>query len=506
MIEALAKILVAPLIFILSLAGYSTTPNMNVGAALPQAVGVFETSLASPITSSATSMTLAENAIRGGGSLSGYNCFTVDEGSAQAEIICGTVSSTAVSSLSRGISYANGTTTVSANQFSHRRGANVKITDFPIIQILKAQANGEDTYPNLLQYANTVNITGASATTTIATKAYVDSVSIAGASDANTTTKGIVEIATATETASSTALGGTGATLVIPASNATSTYNSATAGLKAVVTQNNGTIDANFIATSSAYTWSGNNTFSGTNTFSNTNTFTSTTTLATTTRTGLSVGGNIANLFTAGEAITLSGSPIPVTFATSSRMFIVDGDVASTTAFSGFAVSSSASGGNVYVQTDGIVNGFTGLTAGSKYYVSDTAGTLATTPGTFEVYVGMAASSTAIIIDRNQSWQYLGSQSLTCTSGGGTVNTVTKLLSRFAMLKIVLADGVNGTNSFATMPIARVGNTQVILQDTTNVGGVLNNYVEVTWNASGTITAAYGGNTNSCTITAYFYR
>ena len=127
-------------------------PTQNVGATLPQATGVFETSLASPISSTATSMTFTSNSVRGGGSVSGYTCFTVDEGSAQAEVICGTVASTAVSSLTRGISYADGITAVAANKFSHRRGANVKITDFPLVQILKAQNNGDATFPNPLVY------------------------------------------------------------------------------------------------------------------------------------------------------------------------------------------------------------------------------------------------------------------------------------------------------------------------------------------------------------------
>ncbi len=203
-------------------------PEPQLSAALPQAVAVFETSLQSPITSSATSMTLTANAVRGGGALSGYNCFAIDEGSAQAEFVCGTVSSTAVTAMLRGISPLTGTTTDTDLQFAHRRGANVKITDFPLIQIMKAQLNGEDTFPNLLTYANTVLIGAGTPTTTLATKYYVDSVAVAGASNADTSTKGIVEEGTASEIASSTQNGGTGARLFIPGSMATDTPNTAT--------------------------------------------------------------------------------------------------------------------------------------------------------------------------------------------------------------------------------------------------------------------------------------
>lgn len=60
------------------------------------------------------------------------------------------------------------------------------------------------------------------------------------------TNAGIVEIATQTEIASSTQNSDI-SRLVIPASAATSTYNSATAALRVVVTQNDGTIDSDFL-------------------------------------------------------------------------------------------------------------------------------------------------------------------------------------------------------------------------------------------------------------------
>ena len=221
------------------------TSTPTFGAALPSATASFETSLASPITSSATSMTLTANSVRGGGSISGYNCFIVDEGSAQAETICGTVSGTAVSSLSRGISQSTGTTTVAALQFSHRRGANVKISDFPVIQILKAQNNGEDTFPNILRYTSqsAASFTGGN---DIVNRTYVDTLAFGAIPAASETASGFAELSTQIETASSTS-SGSAARLAIPASVATSTYNAATAPLRVVVTNNTGKIDNNFI-------------------------------------------------------------------------------------------------------------------------------------------------------------------------------------------------------------------------------------------------------------------
>lgn len=60
------------------------------------------------------------------------------------ECVCGTVSGTTVSSFTRGIDPVTATTTNATGQFAHRKGANVKITDFPIIQRLRQLANGSE--------------------------------------------------------------------------------------------------------------------------------------------------------------------------------------------------------------------------------------------------------------------------------------------------------------------------------------------------------------------------
>jgi hypothetical protein len=256
-----AKLIIAPVIITLGLAGYQVTPtnipqpieSPELGAALPQTPANFETSLQTAITSSATSMTLTANSVRGGGALSGYNCFTVDEGTAQSEFICGAVSGTSVTSLTRGVSPLTGTTTVASLQFAHRRGANVKVTDFPTIQILKAQNNGEDTFPSALSYATT-STSIFTQDQHIVTKKYVDDTAFSGAGvvDGTSSARGVVELATGVEIASSTSVGGSG-NLVIPASLATSTYNSATAALRVVVTKNSGKIDDNFISTTTIF-------------------------------------------------------------------------------------------------------------------------------------------------------------------------------------------------------------------------------------------------------------
>lgn len=148
-------------VLVVTVAIYMRMGVPSVGVDLPGAVALFETSLQAPISSSATSLTLTSNSVRGGGSLAGYHCFTIDEGSSQAEFVCGTVSGTTVSSLTRGLSPSDGITEVAALQFSHRRGASVKITDFPVIQLLQSQNSGDATFENVLSYAATVVPSGA---------------------------------------------------------------------------------------------------------------------------------------------------------------------------------------------------------------------------------------------------------------------------------------------------------------------------------------------------------
>lgn len=493
------KILQSALILALSFAigflGATFIPENNVGAELPQAVAVFETSLQSPITSSATTMTLTANSIRGGGSLSGYNCFTVDEGNANAETVCGTVSGTTVSSLERGISQATGTTTVSALQFSHRRGANVKITDFPIIQILKAQANGEDTYPNLLNYDDTVLITAGSASTTIATKHYVDGVAIAGASDANETTRGIVELATGAEAAAGTSAGGTGARLVLPTSLCSDT---SSASILCVITNASGKIAQGFLDLTAAFTWSGAHTFT-----------------ATTTNSGVAVDFSPASYVTASTTFTGASTPQPAYIATTTgNALLSDANVAVAKQFHGFVVTNGVDGDSVLLQSAGVVKGFTGLTPGSEYYVQDAVGTIGTSVGTAEVYVGDAISSTALLI-RNRSDQFLASDVNNNLQGEPSqqATSTVPLHTNTIMVEYVINVSSEVSNkSVITLKRNGIGGdgTTVTVGDACNIGTADCNStanLSIVWDTSAsTLQFTLNGTVNQSNVTAYFYR
>jgi hypothetical protein len=209
--------------------------------AIPKISALFETSLASSLSSAGTSFTVVSATDRDGSALSGLYGFIIDEGSADEEFVVGTVSGTTVTISKRGCDADDPETEIAANKKAHRRGASVKITDYPILAYLRGLANGDYTFPNKLNYASHPTF---SSNTEIVDKKYVDDTAFAGAPDASTTAKGIFEEATQAEIDADTAAGGTSARLAVnPSTLATSKYGTRlpTANEKAAIAGNSGT-------------------------------------------------------------------------------------------------------------------------------------------------------------------------------------------------------------------------------------------------------------------------
>lgn len=176
------------------------TEDTRLGATIPTAVALFETTLASSITSSQTTMTLVSATTKDGDTLAtGTYAFIIDEGTAAEEFVSATCVATACTSMTRGLSVLYGTSTVSALQKAHRRGASVKITDAPILIILNRIVNGQETLPNTLKYNSAPSHTYGQneLTTWDKAKDYTDSVAIAGAPVAETSVRGISRLSTA---------------------------------------------------------------------------------------------------------------------------------------------------------------------------------------------------------------------------------------------------------------------------------------------------------------------
>ena len=97
----------------------------SLGATIPGVVALFESSLQSKITSTATSATLVSGTDKRGTSLSGTMGFIIDEGATSEEFVICTATGTALTSCTRGIDVQDGKTEITALQYEHRRGASV---------------------------------------------------------------------------------------------------------------------------------------------------------------------------------------------------------------------------------------------------------------------------------------------------------------------------------------------------------------------------------------------
>ena len=247
----------------------SSTQDKFGAISIPESPYLFITTLQSNIGTSDTSMTLNSGTYKNGTSLSGYNCFTLDAGTASAEYVCGTSSGTSITSMLRGIDPQNPAATSTSLTFAHRRGADVRITDFPILQIVKRLVNGQDSFPNILTYDSSISTTTLQGNVSnLADVAYVNSVAVLGAPVATTTVQGNVQFATGNQLSAGTIQGSTGAFLV----PANSFFNSTTRSATTVpVTLANGKLSQGFFDLTQPFT------------------FTATTTLATTTVTNLIV-------------------------------------------------------------------------------------------------------------------------------------------------------------------------------------------------------------------------
>lgn len=241
---------------ILKFAALSLFIGINVAhaAIVPVTTAFYSDSLQSGINPGATSFTLVKGIDGEGASLNGTYGFVIDQGTASQEIFyCLTVVGTNASNCTPGVDLTNGTTTVTALENRHNRGAAVQITTAPIINIIANILRGIETIAQPIAYSSSVSTsTLALNPGNVANVAFVQSAIFApaGIINAATTNKGIVQIATPSQVALSTSVGSTGALLVVPSSNATTTYNPATATSVIPVTGSDGKISNNFIATS----------------------------------------------------------------------------------------------------------------------------------------------------------------------------------------------------------------------------------------------------------------
>lgn len=104
----------------------------------------------------------------------------------------------------------------------------------------------------------------------------------------------------------------------------------------------------------------------------------------------------------AGEA--LAANDIVYFKESDQRWWKADADVAASYVQVRLAVNlatAASAGASMTAQLLGPIGGFTSLTAGAKYYLSNTAGGVSSTPGTIETFLGTAINTTTILFAPN---------------------------------------------------------------------------------------------------------
>lgn len=272
----LSKFLGLLLLALVSFSGYSAYNTLNseptLGATnpIPTVVALFETTLASSISSTATSFNLTSGMTKDGVTLASSTYgFIIDEGTASEEFVLADCTNTVCTNVQRGVSVISGTSTVTALQKAHRRGASVKITNGPQLMIISNVFNGVQGFPRIVKYATSIS------TTTIASDGRnLVSVDLLNATVFNTAgivaateaSAGFVELSTQNEMGSSTVTG-TNGPLVVQAKYSTSTRPSS--GFWNIISLATGYISETFLpkTLTDNYTYTGSSTFTGTTTF-----------------------------------------------------------------------------------------------------------------------------------------------------------------------------------------------------------------------------------------------
>ena len=180
--------------------------------------------------------------------------------------------SATLTGVSRGLSFSYPYTASSTLQQPHAAQSIFILSNTPQLYNQYAAKSNNETITGIWTYsALPISSVAPTLGTQFANKTYVDGVAVAGAPDANTSTKGIVQLATALQTASSTALGSTGAYLVPANSTATDTPNTATRATRLLMSDMTGYLKQGWLKLSQAFTFTGGLTSTATTTLTGSN-------------------------------------------------------------------------------------------------------------------------------------------------------------------------------------------------------------------------------------------
>ncbi len=181
---------------------------------------------------------------------------------------------------------------------------------------------------------------------------------------------------------------------------------------------------------------------------------------------------------TAGETINGATLPVPVYQSSADgEFYATDANDNTRYRFSGFAITDGTDGNPFTLQASGVVTGFSSLTQGAKYYVQDAVGTIGTSPGTHEIYVGLAISSTSLLIQKGKQ-RAIGA----FTIAGNTTITTGFRPSRISVYSHAFASGPHNSASSGVWISPNSQQTVFVTED--GIEGSANDRVAYASNAS----------------------
>ena len=164
-----------------------------------------------------------------------------------------------------------------------------------------------------------------------------------------------------------------------------------------------------------------------------------------------------------------------LTGGTAGRAYKMDADVlvkSSQAFFAGFALAAASAAANVAVQISGVVSGFSGLTTGAVYYAGSTAGAITATKPLHPLPVGMAISTTQLLINTGIKREQEQSENVSAVYGyvmGGTTNAVVVTTDR-----ITFSTGATAASTVSNLSAAKY--TTYAISDTTVYGYAAGGY------------------------------
>lgn len=403
----------------------------------------YKTTLGSSMTAVQATIPVSSMAVRDGSILSasdlgGKVFLSIEPGSSREEITkCTDSTSVLWSSCSRGLAFSGTNETASTTLAkAHNAGSVVVMSNVHYVYDQLVDKDSTETIGGNKTATGTWNFdsqisfdtlpTSTTSTPTLPghliTLDYLTTVSSTGCANASASVRGCVQEATNSDLVAGTSTGSTGSRLYIPISQTATTSAGAADTNKVVRLKANGTLDSSFGGVSSSFATLDANAKIVQSPSNATSSISSSSIVMSDSSSTIFSWTLQGDSFTTGEVITANdivyvSSTGLVYKASAADSYVLQNLI-------GVALNTVGSGVTVHVQFTGVVSGFSGLTTGTYYFASSTAGQITTDPVTTSLQVGLALTSSKLLIKTEDFKQYqTESVNITAANVQTTVST-----------------------------------------------------------------------------------